>query len=254
MMFPLIITFVLGLVFGSFASVVIHRLHSRQKGIVMGRSKCPKCENTLTTLDLVPLFSYLWHHGACRFCKKKISVMYPLLEAVMASSFALTTYLIGVTNVWYLAFYLLITFIFVTVSFYDGLFQEIPDEVMLPAIVFVGLVMYLGGFESGQSLAYGFTVPVLFFGFLFFVSRGNWLGGGDLRIGALMGLILGWPNIIVGLFLGYLLGSIYSAIGIVAGKLTRKSHIPFAPFLFLGTYITIFWGGLIMQWYLGLIG
>lgn len=253
MTFALIITFFLGLAFGSFASVVIHRLHTKEKGIVFGRSKCPQCEKTLTILDLIPLLSYAMHKGQCRSCEKHISKMYPFLELMMSFFFVLTTYLVGLESIALLIFYLLITFVFVTVSFYDGLFQEIPDEIMLPMIVLTGVAMYFFGLESAASLAKGFLVPVLFFGFLFFVSKGHWLGGGDIRIGALMGFLLGWPNVIVGLFLGYLLGSIWSAGGMLMKKFTRKSHIPFAPFLFAGAYITMFWGDDLLGWYINLL-
>ena len=201
----------------------------------------------------MPLFSYLFNKGKCRYCKKKISLHYPILELVMGAGFALTTILIGISNPFWLAYYLILTFIFVLLSFYYIFFQEIPDEISLPTVAFTGLVGFLAHVHPNSSLLIGFLIPILFFGTLFLASQGRWLGGGDVRIGGIMGFVLGWPNILIGLFLGYLLGSIYSAVGLISGKLSRKSPIPFGPFLFAGTYIAIFWGKELLNWYLGMI-
>ncbi len=244
--------FLIGLGFGSFASVIIHRLHRQEAGIFLGRSKCPNCLTQLKIRDLIPVISYLLHRSKCNYCHQKISKSYFFLESVMGGLFLLTSYLIGFSQPWLLAFYLLITFIFVLLSFYDILFQEVPDQISLPTIVIVGLVSYFGQLHSFESLLIGFMVPVLFFGGLFFGSQGRWLGGGDIRIGAIMGLLVGWPNILVGLFLSYLLGSTYGVIGILSGKLKRKSLVPFGPFLFGGTYIALFWGKELMNWYLNI--
>jgi prepilin signal peptidase PulO-like enzyme (type II secretory pathway) len=98
----------------------------------------------------------------------------------------------------------------------------------------------------------GLIVPTLFFGLLFFGSRGRWLGGGDLRIGLIMGAVLGYPMVILGLFLGYVFGAVFSVVGLLTKKVTRKSKIPFAPFLLLGTYVTLFWGEIVWEWYFGM--
>jgi len=251
--FSLGLIFIIGLLFGSFASVIIYRLQRGEKGIIFGRSKCPQCKIALKPIDLIPLVSYVSTNGKCRYCKKSISKTYPLLELTMGFSFLITAYLSQNIEIGLLVFYLFITFVFVAVAFYDILFQEIPDSLLLPTILITAFVMYLSGIYSIESLLIGFLIPVIFFGFLFFVSHGQWLGGGDIRIGALMGLLLGWPNIITGLFLGYLIGSVWSAGGMLIKKLTRKSHIPFAPFLLFGTYITLFWGSQILNWYLSLV-
>ena len=171
----------------------------------------------------------------------------------MGIGFLATTILTGFGNLMLLFYYLLLAFIFVVISFYDIFFQEIPDAISIPTIILTGLVGYFGYLHTLNSLLLGFLAPVLFFGTLFLSSGGRWLGGGDVRIGAIMGFVLGWPIVIIGLFWGYLLGSIYSAIGLITKKLTRKSPIPFGPFLLLGTYIAMFWGQDMLNWYLGLL-
>ena len=243
----------LGLIFGSFASVIIHRLHTQEKGILWGRSKCPRCANQLKGRDLIPVISYLINKAKCRFCSTPISFRYPLLELSMAGLFGLTFHLLRTEAVWMIVFYLVIAFIFVVLTFYDFLFKEVPDEVSLPAIVIAAVYMGVSGQMELAALGIGVGVPVLFFGSLFFGSRGRWIGGGDIRIGALMGALLGWPMILLGLFLGYLSGAIYSAGGLLVGKFTRRSQIPFVPFLLLGTYISMFWGAALIEWYFGLI-
>ncbi len=239
----------LGLGLGSFASVIIHRLHTGERGIFGGRSKCPHCAKQLKPLDLIPVVSYIINKAKCRFCKTPIPFRYPLLELSMAGIFALTTHLVGLENTNDLSFYLFISFIFIILTFYDFLFKEVPDEISLPTLIIaLGYTLVMGKI-AWLSLLLGVAAPLLFFGALYFGSQGRWLGGGDLRIGALMGALLGWPMILVGLFLGYVSGALYSVTGLALGKFTKKSQIPFVPFLLLGTYIALFWGQDILEWY-----
>ena len=243
----------LGLVFGSFASVVIHRLHTQDSHGIMGRSFCPRCAKQLAIRDLVPLFSYLINRFKCRFCKQPIAFRYPLLELGMAAIFFLTASLVGTGDVTATVFYLFVAFVFIVLTFYDFLFQEIPDQISLPAIFIAILYALLNNVYSVTDLAIGVAIPVAFFGALHFGSKGRWLGGGDIRIGALMGALLGYPMILTGLFLGYLFGSFYSIVGVVFKKFNRQSQIPFAPFLLLGTYVAMFWGQAILDWYFALL-
>ncbi len=242
-----------GLVFGSFSSVIIHRLHSQKKGILFGRSFCPHCSKQLEAKDLIPILSYLLNRGKCRFCKKKISAFYPILELSMASIFLLTSILVGTENWIQLIFYLFISFIFIILTFYDFLYKEIPDQISLPAIIITILFAVIDQSFSTKNLIIGILIPTLFFGSLFFSSKGRWLGGGDIRIGALMGALVGFPMILTVLFFAYLSGSVFSLFGLIIKKFNRKTQIPFAPFLLLGTYITLFWGKDIMTWYIQLL-
>lgn len=242
--------FFIGLGFGSFSSVLIHRIYHKEKGIFLGRSKCPKCQHKLDAIDLIPLFGFLINKGKCKYCHKKISIRYPVFELIMGLFFLLTTMLTGFDNITLLIYYLFLTFIFVLLSMYDIMYQEVADEISLPTIVITAIASFFITDFTTKNIIIGFLVPVLFFGTLFFASRGRWLGGGDIRIGAIMGFATVWPNILVSLFLAYLIGSIFSIFGIILGAIKRKSMIPFGPFLFLGTYISIFYGDSIINWYL----
>ena len=242
-----------GLAFGSFASVLIHRLHTQDKSIFGARSFCPKCATKLKARDLVPVVSYLINKFRCRFCEKPIAFRYPLLEICMAGIFFLTTALIGTGDVTQAVFHLFIAFVFIVLAFYDFLFKEIPDQISLPAIFIVILFMLLNDVHTPLNLTIGIVIPVVFFGLLHFGSKGRWLGGGDIRIGALMGALLGYPMILTGLFFGYLFGSIYSLVGLALKKFGRQTQIPFAPFLLLGTYVAMFWGQAVLDWYFALL-
>lgn len=244
------IIFVFGLCFGSFASVIIYRLRTGKGGIITGRSACPKCKNELDIRDLIPLISYLVYRKKCRMCRRKISAIYPLLELTMGATFVITTVMIGIAQPWWLAYYLVVSFIFVLLSYYDILYQEVPDEISLPTIILVGVVGHLAGVYTVGSLWIGFAIPVIFFTVLFLGSQGRWLGGGDIRIGAIMGFLLGYPNILVGLFFAYFIGAVYSTIGLSMKKFNPKTTIPFGPFLFTGTYIAMFWGTDLVNWYM----
>lgn len=245
--------FIFGLFFGSFASVIIHRLHKGEKGIFWGRSHCPKCRHTLGFFDLFPLLSYCFGKGKCRYCQAPVSFFYPLVELFMGGLFLLTAFLVGLDSVPHLVFYLFMSFIFVVLTLYDLLFQEVPDEISLPSLIIASVFMLWKGPYFADNLLLGALIPVVFFGALFTISKGRWIGGGDIRVGALMGILMAYPYVLVGLFLGYLSGSIFSLIGLITRKITRKSHIPFVPFLLFGTYVTLFWGEPLLEWYLKLL-
>ncbi len=319
--------FVLWTMFGSFSSVIIYRLKSWEKWIWWGRSHCAKCHKTLSARDLVPLFSYLLNIGKCRQCDAKISSIYPVLEIVMGLSFALVWYfwvdmyaIIGWESLelFRLMFLLFIAFLLVVFTFYDILFLEIPEEILVIAIMGTFLILciqtlfpswaflpfwwgqytlfeaivsivlcaaiimwfyiimikelpekydlgilllmwvFLFGFKqlafSSQMSAW--DIPLvsgtlaaycifLFFFFQIYISWGTWMGGWDLRIAILMGLLLGASFSFYGIMITYITGSIVG-IGIVAYKKLIEGQkwrvntmIPFWPFLATGIFITL---------------
>lgn len=259
-----ILLFIIGAAFGSFASVVIYRLHSKKQGIIKGKSACPQCDTKLALLDLVPILSYLTLRGKCRYCSKEISYMYPLIELLMGIVFAALFFkftfvdaqlnfspaILGIYLLY--AFY---SFILIATFFFDLHYMKVSDELLLPAIL-IGLIATLGAPATPSLIdaLIGGAGAVVFFGLQALLSKGAWIGLGDLRIGAFMGIILGWKLVIVALFLSYLIGSVVSLI--IAARAGRffGVKIPFAPFLVTGTLITIFFGQNIMQWYLQALG
>lgn len=256
--------FILGAAVGSFTSVVIYRLHKQEKNILLGRSACTECKTQLKPLDLIPIVSYLVLRGKCRYCSKEISYMYPALELITGALFAILFFKFQFLDanlvfsdkmLMLYILYAFYTFILVFTFFFDLHYLKVSDEILLPAIL-IGLIATLLTPLTPHffDAILGAAIGIAFFGIQILVSRGTWVGMGDLRIGAFMGTILGWKFLLVALFLSYIIGSIAS----IAIALNKKKFfgvkIPFAPFLVIGTFLTIFFGNDILQWYLNGLG
>lgn len=262
--FITIALFIFGAAVGSFTSVAIYRIHSNKKGIFLGKSACTSCNTELKAFDLIPLISYLTLRGKCRYCNKEISYMYPFLEFLTGAIFALlflkfpfldSQLAFSGTSLGMYLLYSFFTFVLIFTFFYDLHYLKISDEILLPAI----LVAFISTLAVPLTPHFfdaliGAGIGAAFFGLQFVVSRGTWVGLGDLRIGALMGAILGWKLTIVALFISYLIGSFVSIFIIARKRKFSGVRIPFAPLLVTGTFITIFFGEEIMKWYLSTLG
>jgi len=272
------IVFIFGLLIGSFLNAVIYRLHSGE-GIVKARSHCVTCEHVLAWYELIPVFSFIFQRGRCRGCSQPIFWQYPLVELGTALIFVLivsnSQFLISneflIPNIEFLniIYYFAISSLLIVVFVFDLKHYIIPDKVVFPAIglVFLYRVFEFLGFgifldklgeleiRNLEALSNPLLSAILasaFFAAVFFVSKGKWLGFGDVKLVFFMGLLLGWPGILVALFITFILGGIIGLGLIVTGKKSMKSQVPFGPFLVAGTFSALFWGEEIMRWYLGL--
>ncbi|MDO8663699.1 MAG: prepilin peptidase [Candidatus Wildermuthbacteria bacterium] len=264
--------FFFGLAVGSFLNCVIYRLEEG-KSFLKGRSYCPHCKHNLSWQDLVPVLSFLILRGKCRYCRGKISVQYPLVEIatglLFVSAFWISpqplsrgwaTQPIG-NGLWSdFGLWILISSFLIIIFVYDLKHYIIPDRVIYPAILVSGIWYPVSGifFDSYTeydilNTIYSAVGAALFFLIIVLVSRGKWMGVGDIKLAFLMGLILGWPNILVALFLAFSIGAIVGISLIILKKKGLKSEVPFGPFLVAGTFLALFWGGDIVSWYLGLI-
>ena len=259
-----------GLVMGSFLSCIIYRLQTGES-FLKGRSFCPHCRHELSWQDLIPIFSFLILKGRCRYCRKPISWQYPLVELATGIIFLLIVWNLefGIClefGIWNLLFYLLISCFLIIIFVYDLKHYIIPDAVIYPAIAiaflyqlfrmlnFVNWNLFgIWNVESGilRPISSAFLAS-LFFLAIVFLSQGKWMGLGDVKLAFLMGLFLGFPNILVALFLAFFIGAIIGIGLIISGKRTLKSEVPFGPFLITGTFIALFWGNQITNWYLSL--
>ena len=259
-----------GLVMGSFLNCIIYRLQTGE-GFLKGRSFCPHCRHELSWQDLIPIFSFLILKGRCRYCRKPISWQYPLVELATGIIFLLIVWNLefGIClefGIWNLLFYLLISCFLIIIFVYDLKHYIIPDAVIYPAIAiaflyqlfrmlnFVNWNLFgIWNVESGilRPISSAFLAS-LFFLAIVFLSQGKWMGLGDVKLAFLMGLFLGFPNILVALFLAFFIGAIIGIGLIISGKRTLKSEVPFGPFLITGTFIALFWGNQITNWYLSL--
>ena len=246
--------FLFGLIIGSFLNCLIYRLE-KNKSFLKGRSYCPHCNKTLKWFDLIPILSFLFLRAKCRYCKKKISFQYPLVELVTGLLFVLIFWHFGF-NVGFVALsYFLISTVFLIIIFvYDLKHYIIPDKIIYPAIV-IAIIFNLQFLVFNQFSIFKFSIlsavlPALFFLAIILLSRGRAMGWGDFKLAILMGLLLGWPNILVAFFLAFLMGSLVGMGLIISKRKTIKSIIPFGPFLVIATFIALFFGEQIITWYL----
>jgi prepilin signal peptidase PulO-like enzyme (type II secretory pathway) len=245
--------FIFGLAIGSFLNCVIYRLE-RRESFLRGRSYCPHCKHILSWKDLIPVFSFLILKGKCRYCKKKISFQYPLVEFFTGILFVLAIPIYGGRTSIDLIFYWVLTCFLIIIFVYDLKYYLIPDKIIYPAIaiVFLNQILTSNIEHLTSNLILG-ILPSLFFLAIILISHETWMGFGDFKLSILMGLILGWPKILVSLFFAFFSGAIVGLILIFLKRKTMKSQIPFAPFLVSGTFFAMFFGERIIDWYLNLI-
>jgi len=231
---------------------------------MMDRSRCPKCKKQIAWYDNIPVISFLLLRGKCRHCKEKISIQYPIVELVTGILFVLAFYMNYKSGVMpalrsfsegggYMLRDFFIISVMIVIFIYDLRWYLILDRVTLPA---AGILFFTNIFLgiNWQNLLISGIIGAGFFLIQFIISRGKWIGGGDIRLGLLMGFALGWPGILVALFIAYILGSIIGIGLVIASKKKWGSEIPFGVFLTTATIITMFWGTELTRWYLGLIG
>lgn len=242
--------FVIGTVVGSFLNVIILRARTKTS-VADGRSKCTSCQNALAPRDLVPVISFLALKGRCRSCKVPISIQYPLVELATGALFVLAFLHAGIKPelIRDLAFVSTLIVIFV----FDLRYMEIPDRFTVPAMVFALFAnVYLGA--DLVSLGLGAIAAGGFFLAQYVFSKGTWIGGGDIRLGALMGLMLGLSHVVAALFVAYVVGAVYAAWLLATKKANANSQVPFGTFLAVATVVVMLCGDQIVGWYLGLIG
>ncbi|MBP9749014.1 prepilin peptidase [Patescibacteria group bacterium] len=240
--------FFVGACIGSVLTCIIDRLATEEETWLRGRSRCPKCRTALSARSLVPIFSWVLQRGKCRTCQEKISWTYPLIEVATGALFVLAFLERGTGNGalllrdWYLIAILVIIFVF------DLLYGLIVDSVTLPAIGILAITsLYFG--MPWQTLALGVCIGAGFFAFQYAVSRGRWIGGGDIRLGALMGAALGWQRLLIALFLAYVVGAVVATVLLASRRKQWSESVPFGTFLSIGTIIALYWGDAIMHWY-----
>jgi len=248
--------FVLGVSIGSFLNVLIDRL-SQQKSI-FGRSSCPHCQKTLSSSELIPIFSFIFLKGKCLGCKKPISLQYPLVEGLTGLLFVgvfwhlknFFTPFFDFLTLFYQGFFLfgalMIISALVVIFFSDLKYMLISQEVALVGIL--GALFYqltgdfflsLNGFSFPRAVFWG-ILSGLFFFLLVKFTKGKGMGIGDIKVGTLMGFFLGDQRTILALFLSFFLGAIVGIGLILFKKKNLKSPVPFAPFLVFSTLFSFF--------------
>jgi len=239
-MFEIIVFFLLGLIFGSFANVLIFRL-PREKSVIFPFSFCPSCNKKIKWYDNIPVLSFILLRGKCRACGSKISLQYPLVEIIMGILFALVVNFLGITSKSIALIFLL--FNLVVIAFIDFKWRIIPDEINLSILV-AGIIYSL--YKMGLLRGIVFSLTGSLVGFLFLlltahigdkVFKKESLGGGDIKLIAGLGTFLGAKNVFVCIFLSSILGIFY-AVPLYFMSKKRKKEIPFGPFIMLAGLIS----------------
>ncbi len=254
----MVFLFLIGLFVGSFLNVIIDRL-PRKETIAKGRSHCEFCKKELAWYDLIPLFSFLMLKGKCRYCHKPIGIFYPIIELstgilfltafvfVYGLNFQFTIFNLQLNMFISLFYYLFIVSSFIIIFFEDLKFGIIPDKVVFPATA--AALVYLLIINPSSLIIYLISAlgSFAFFIVLFLITKGKGMGFGDVKLSFLLGLILGFPKIILALYLAFLTGAFVGIILIIwRKKRSLKDTIPFGPFLITGTLLSLFLGDLVL--------
>jgi leader peptidase (prepilin peptidase) / N-methyltransferase len=275
MIFPFyLFIFLLGAAVGSFVGVVVDRISSKEP-IWKGRSHCDHCRHKLHWNDLIPVVSFLALGRKCRYCGKPLSWYFFMIEVLTGLAFVVTAYAIFQDSVFMVAnlhYILLALYYFsligalMAIFFADLRFGIIPFKIvgfalavsllwflLLPALYFSPIEVSMLGFQTNplNSLGAGLGASLFFF-LLFFITKGRGMGFGDVVFAFLMGVILGFPKIILALYLAFVTGAIVAVLLIAVHKRKFKGGtIPFGPFLVFGTIISLLWGNFLINYIMG---
>jgi leader peptidase (prepilin peptidase) / N-methyltransferase len=242
--------FVLGLLLGSFFNVVGLRVPAGES-IVKPRSHCPRCKRTLTAWELIPIVSYVVQGGKCRGCGVRISPLYPFVELLTAILFTISPLLVGWSKELIVSWTLISLLMIIFVS--DIRYMIIPDKVLLFfAVIFIIERMFVAPLSPWWDSLIGAFVGFTLLMTIAVVSKGG-MGGGDVKLFALLGFVLGWKMVLLAFFLSTFYGTFFGLIGMMFGKVRRGEPMPFGPYIVLGTLTVYFFGQAILQWYMELI-
>ncbi len=257
----LLLLIVLGLCLGSFVNAFVWRLHAGRDW-VRERSECTHCHHTLAPIDLVPVFSWLFLRGKCRYCHKRIDdnpLVELLLPLLFVASYLHWPYVLQGSGLITFVFWLIFLVGFLALAVYDLRWFLLPNKIVFPLIglaltQLILLAVYDGDWRVLAGAALGTLVVSGTFYVLFQASKGTWIGGGDVKLGVVLGLLAG------GALEGFLLLFVASIAGMLAtlpmilqGKAHRKTKLPFGPFLIIGLIFVVLFGRQVIDWYSGLL-
>ncbi|MGX6602046.1 prepilin peptidase [Micromonosporaceae bacterium Da 78-11] len=246
----------LGLAIGSFLNVVIYRV-PRGESLVHPGSHCPDCGNVIRNRHNIPVLGWLLLCGRCADCGTRISVRYPLVEAGTAALFVAVAARFGWS--WELPAYLYLAAVAIALAAIDLDVMRLPDKIVLPsyAVAVVLLAPAVIADRSWAGAVRGLIAAALLYAFYFVLAvlpRG--MGGGDVKLAPLLGLYLGWlgwSSVAVGAFAGFLLGGLFGALLMGLKLATRRSRIPFGPYMLAGAFLAVFAAAPIASWYSSLL-
>ncbi|WP_186576260.1 prepilin peptidase [Aquibacillus kalidii] len=244
--FYLIYFFIIGIIFGSFFNVVGLRVPEK-KMFESQRSYCPHCHHTLSWYELIPVFSYLIQMGKCRHCRKSISPIYPVMELVTGVLFAFSFYTLGFQ--WELLTALFMCSLYSIIIVSDLKYMLIPNRVLLFFLPFFIVMRIIVPLDPWWSPVIGAVSAYLLLALIIIVSKGG-MGGGDMKLLALLGIVLGFQGVLLAFLLATLYGTIISIALLSMKIIKRKEPFPFGPFIVLGSLTSYFFGENMIHWYI----
>ncbi|MFD3259831.1 A24 family peptidase [Paenibacillus lentus] len=236
---------IVGLCLGSFYNVVGLRV-PKGESIITPRSHCTQCQRILGPGELVPFFSYLWLRGKCRNCGTSISPLYPVFEITTSFLFLIAPWLLGWSNELIIAWTLISLLIIICIT--DIHYMLIPDKILIAFTLVLLPLRLVFPLDPWWDLFVGALVGFTLLFLIALISRGG-MGGGDIKLFAVLGLILGWKGVLIAFFFSTVYGTIIGGVGMIFGKVRRGKPMPFGPAIGLGTITAYFWGEALIDWY-----
>lgn len=252
-----IYVFIAGVIFGSFFNVCIFRIPEKQS-IVSPPSHCPKCNTRLKSKDLIPIFSYLLSARKCRYCKEKISSRYATVEFLTGIIFLLiyNKYLLNIETI----YYLFLVSLLIIITFIDIDHYIIPDGLVILGSIFAIIfnlffkVITIKESLIGAIICGGLVLVIVYL--IEFMIKKEAMGGGDIKLFAMIGLFLGVKNSLLVALISVYVGAIFGIISIIYSKIKKQefsSMIPYGPFISIGTLLIMLYGDNIINWYINFI-
>lgn len=244
----LIFLFLVGLCVGSFVNVLADRLPNGED-VLVSRSHCDFCKKILSWYELIPLFSYVVQKRRCRHCHKVLSFQYPFIELITGLGFVAIAMMFGIYTEAFLALSVVFT-MSVVILVADFKYFIIPD-VTLIVMGLVGLFS-LTTLPFQEVRAHLLSAVAAFVGFLllYLLTKRKGMGFGDVKLASVLGLLLGFPNLVIALYTAFLTGAMVGVILMIVGKAKMKTKMPFGPFLILGMVVAFLWGLPIYNWWM----
>lgn len=241
----IVLALALGAVIGSFLNVVIVRL-PKQESLAFPGSHCPACGSSIHWFDNIPIVSFLWLRRRCRQCQAPISWRYPAVEAATAGLYALAAWHFGWQPALMWAWLLIALLIVITAIDLES--QTIPDRITLPGIAVGFVASLVASRTSWLESVLGVVVGAGVFFAVIILSRGG-MGGGDMKLAAMIGAFLGWKLTTLTIMLAVILGGLVAVTLLITGLKQRRDPIPFGPFLAASALVSLLWGDHILRWY-----
>ena len=240
----LVLIFVFGAIMGSFFNVVIYRLPLHES-IVYGSSHCPTCQKPIKAYDLIPILSYLILSGKCRNCHQRISIRYPLIELLTALTYTLIYLVYGLSYITLIG--LILTSLLIIIAMIDIDTMEILDRFHIILLVLAIINLFFTNLPLKDHIIGFFIISIPF---LIIAYLTNGIGGGDIKLIAVAGFLLGYQATLVAFFIASIIGGIVAVYLLVTKQKDRKSLIAFGPYLCIGIYFAYLYGQPVFNWYL----